>query len=309
MSNIILHHYPPSLVSEKLRLALGLKQLTWSSVEQNRLPDRPELFAMNGGYRRVPVMQIGADIYCDTQCILRELERRVPSPTFYPDKDTGLPFALSRWVDDPLFKLVVRCAFAPVAHTLPPELVADRTRLYFGLDGDMEKEATDIPHTLAQLRAQFGWLEESLTAKGDYFSGSQAGMNDLLVAYIVWFFSGRFAAAEAFMSEFPGLVSWFDRMQSIGHGSFTDMSTEDALRVALEHEPKTVEQCDVMDPQGLAPGMSIEVGPLTDSGETPVSGTLLSVDRYTVVVSRSHALCGNVAVHFPRVGYRVTEIK
>ena len=28
---------------------------------------RPDLMPMTGGYRRTPVMQIGADIYCDTQ--------------------------------------------------------------------------------------------------------------------------------------------------------------------------------------------------------------------------------------------------
>jgi hypothetical protein len=26
-------------------------------------------------------MQIGADIYCDSQCIIRELQRRFPEPT------------------------------------------------------------------------------------------------------------------------------------------------------------------------------------------------------------------------------------
>jgi hypothetical protein len=33
------------------------------------------------GYRHTPVMQIGADIYCDSQYIIRELQRRFPEPT------------------------------------------------------------------------------------------------------------------------------------------------------------------------------------------------------------------------------------
>ncbi|MDG2075546.1 MAG: glutathione S-transferase N-terminal domain-containing protein, partial [Arenicellales bacterium] len=86
MAQIILHHYPASPVSEKVRTGLGLKRLTWYSVEQNRLPDRPELFAMTGGYRRIPVMQIGSDMYCDTQCIFNELEKRFPEPTFFPNQ-------------------------------------------------------------------------------------------------------------------------------------------------------------------------------------------------------------------------------
>ena len=34
-----------------------------------------ELVALTGGYRRIPVMQIRADIYCDSQLIVHELER------------------------------------------------------------------------------------------------------------------------------------------------------------------------------------------------------------------------------------------
>ena len=57
MAEIILHHYPQSPVAEKVRTGLGLKKLAWRSVEQNRLPDRPELLAMTGGYRRIPVIR------------------------------------------------------------------------------------------------------------------------------------------------------------------------------------------------------------------------------------------------------------
>jgi len=127
MSEIILHHYPPSPVSEKIRTGPGLKQLSWRSVEQSRLPDRPELFAMTGGYRRIPVMQLGADIYCDSLCILTELER---------------------------------------LH--PPALLADRARLYLGPDGSFADEVKDLPHVLAQFRAQLGWLETRLQTGRDY---------------------------------------------------------------------------------------------------------------------------------------------
>ena len=33
MSQVILHHYPLSPYSEKIRLALGLKGVSWNSVE------------------------------------------------------------------------------------------------------------------------------------------------------------------------------------------------------------------------------------------------------------------------------------
>ena len=84
MSEIILHNYPQSPVAERARAALGIKGLSWRWVEIPRLPPKDDLTALTGGYRRTPVMQIGADIYCDSHCMLRELERRFPEPSFLP---------------------------------------------------------------------------------------------------------------------------------------------------------------------------------------------------------------------------------
>ena len=305
MTDLILHHYPPSPVSEKIRAALGLKRLAWRSVEQNRLPDRPELFAMTGGYRRIPVLQVGADLYCDTQLILRVLEARAPEPSLFPG-GAGLPFGLSRWTDQELFLSAMKVAFAPAIDSLPPALVADRARLYLGPDGDLAREREDLPHTLAQLRAQFGWLEDQLSGGAPFLSGGAAGMADLLAWYLHWFVAGRYAGAEDFLAEFPALGAWAGRMKAIGHGSATDMTPAEALAVARGATPATAEAADPLDPQGLVPGMAVRVAPLTDRGETAVAGTLRAVGRDSVALTREGEGCGTVCVHFPRVGYRVS---
>ncbi len=306
MPDLIIHHYPQSPVSEKLRLAMGLKKLVWRSVEQSRLPDRPELSLMTGGYRRLPVLQIGADLYCDTQCIFRELERRVPNPTFFPNKETGLPFAMSRWTDGVMFELAMRVSFAPITDSLPPALVADRTRLYLGPNGDFKREVADLPHTLAQLRAQLGWLEERLSSGSNFMLGDQAGLADVLAWFIVWFLRGRNAQADELLSEFPMLGAWELRMKSIGYGSSSPMTPLEALAVAKMAVPESPVNTDPRDPQGLKLGLRVAITPLSESGESPIEGTIRSFDRDTIVLGRSHPDCGDVAVHFPRVGYRVT---
>ena len=80
MTDMILHHYETSPYAEKVRLGLGLKGLAWASVEIPVIMPKPDLTALTGGYRKTPVLQIGADLYCDSQLIMRELERRHPSP-------------------------------------------------------------------------------------------------------------------------------------------------------------------------------------------------------------------------------------
>ncbi|MBC8048875.1 MAG: glutathione S-transferase domain-containing protein [Chitinophagales bacterium] len=199
-----------------------------------------------------------------------------------------------------------RVAFGPVADKLPPELVADRARLYLGSHGDLAKEPADLPHTLAQLRAQLGWVEERLSSGRQYLLGEEPGMPDLLVWYLVWFFRARYAKAAAFLAEFPFINAWADRMIAIGHGSSSPMTPAEALAVAGATETETLEISDPLDPQGLKPGIAASVTPITDSGEKPVTGTVRALGRDVIALLREHPHCGRVVVHFPRVGYRVS---
>ncbi|MCP1677130.1 glutathione S-transferase [Natronocella acetinitrilica] len=308
MAEIILHHYPPSPVAEKVRTALGLKQLAWHSVEENRLPDRPELFAMTGGYRRIPVMQIGSDIYCDTACILDELERRHPEPTLFPAGSAGLALAIARWSETQMFDLAVRISVASAMDKMPPAVVQDRARLYLGPDGDFQHELEQLPHTLAQFRAQLGWLESALAGGAPYLMGKHASLADLQLWTIIWFVRTRHPRAEEIFGEFPQLQAWIGRMEALGHGSATDMTTADALAAAASTEPTTERGSDPLDPQAIEPGMRVSIAPVTDSGDPTVNGEVLLVTRDRIALLRDDASCGRVVVHFPRVGYRVSPV-
>src|SRR6202158_5531285 len=111
MSEIILHHYPMSPYAEKVRLAFGLKGISWRSVHIPNIMPKPDLMPLTGGYRRTPVMQIGADIYCDTLCILRELERRFPEPTLFPGGYEGIAWGTAMWTDRSFFQNTVNLVF------------------------------------------------------------------------------------------------------------------------------------------------------------------------------------------------------
>ena len=89
MHDLILHHYAGSPFSEKMRLVLGFKGLAWKSVTVPVVLPKPDVIALTGGYRRTPLLQIGADIYCDTPLICDVLEHRQPSPSLYPPGSTG----------------------------------------------------------------------------------------------------------------------------------------------------------------------------------------------------------------------------
>ena len=130
MHSLILHHFDWSPFAEKARLALGLKRLAWHSVQIPMVLPKPDLMPLTGGYRKTPVLQVGADIYCDTRLIACELERRFPVPTLFPQGNRGVSLALSHWSDTAFFEpgaglsmalnAEVPASVIELAHTLLP---------------------------------------------------------------------------------------------------------------------------------------------------------------------------------------------
>jgi len=305
MNEIILHHYPPSPVSEKVRVVLGIKGLQWRSVEIPRVPPKPLLVPLTGGYRRTPVMQVGADIYCDSHVILRELHRRHPVPPLEPEGvDAGLGWMVNRWADL-AFETLVRLSLGANAAQLPEVFARDRARLFLGPEGSVDGLVGMIGHHASQLRAQFAWIDGQLRSGTPFLQGSRAGIADAACYHLVWFLRGRWSGGPAMLAGFPALEAWEARVRDIGHGGSSVLAPEDALAIARATEPLTPECTDPADPQGLEPGQAARVVPDTDSGEAAVQGVIRLVDHERIALLRDDPEAGRVCVHFPRAGYRV----
>jgi glutathione S-transferase len=303
---IILHHYDASLFSEKIRLALGRKKLTWRSVIIPPIMPRPDLMPLTGGYRRTPVMQIGADIYCDTQIILRELERRFPEPTLYPGGSEGLCWAVTMVADRPFFQASVAVIFGNLEPSdLQPGFVEDRERLSGGRF-DFEGMKARGPYAKDQWRAYAHWIERQLADGRDYLLGAEPSLADLSAFIEVWFLKNAYRASSTLLREFPALERWEQRVRAIGHGRHTEMTSEEALRVGTAARPATVEHADSADPNGLRPGERVTVAP-DDYGRIPVAGEVVSSSPQHIAIRRHDPVAGEVVVHFPRVGFVVTR--
>src|SRR5215813_5349016 len=103
MPDLILHQFATSPFSEKIRAILGFKGLAWHAVEVPTILPKPDVVALTGGYRRTPVLQIGADVYCDTELIARTLDERASHPPLYPPQQAAAAIALAQWADSTLF--------------------------------------------------------------------------------------------------------------------------------------------------------------------------------------------------------------
>lgn len=307
-TEIVFHNYPQSPVAEKVRVAFGIKNLTWRDVEIPRIPPKPMLTALTGGYRRTPVMQIGADIYCDSQCIIRALERRQPTPSFMPTSEAGLMWCLSRYTDGDMFSLAVRLVLGSAGDDLPADFAEDRGRLYLGEDWaeGLKRANAQLPHLVAQMRAPLSWVNAQLSDGRTFLLGSDPAAIDAQMYHTIWFIRGRWSGGPAMLSEFPDLVRWEDNVRAIGHGTSSAMDGAEAIARAKMLEPASDVGVAPHDPQDLQVGTAVTVMPDLDGGEQPVDGKVRYADADTISIERTSDAVGTVCVHFPRAGYRVT---
>ena len=304
MSEIILHHYPLSPFAEKVRIALGIKGLAWRSVIIPVVMPKPDLMPLTGGYRKTPVMQIGADIYCDTQCILREIERCFPSPSLYRGTDAGTANALAFWIDRNLFTPAVGLVFGGKPGMLElPGFREDREKMS-GRPIDLARLKAAAPILLEQLRPQIMWPEQMLGDGRPFLLGEHPTLVDCALYNPCWFIRSNLGANVAPLAELPRLRAWMDRMEKIGHGQRTELSSRDALEIAKSATPQTQSLTDANDPFGRKPGAKVQVMP-DDTGRDPVAGELIASSPQEIAIRRVDPQVGEVAVHFPRAGFIV----
>lgn len=303
MADLILHHYDTSPFSEKIKKLLAYKDVPWHAVEQPTIMPKPQLLPLTGGYRRIPVLQIGADVYCDTQLIARVIERLHPQPSIYPPGSEGTCHIWNLWADRVFFWTTTSILFALLGEHVPKEFIEDRTKMMPGRSfDDIPKMA---PHAKEQCRGCAELLAAQLSHGHPFLLGGQFSLADAACYHPVWFLR-NFPPAAVVFDEFPQLIAWAERIKSMGHGRRQDMSTEEALRVARESTSTTSPLADPREPNGIKPGDHVTVTP-DDYGFDPVAGELVVSAVHEVGVRRRDDELGEVIVHFPRLGYRVAR--
>ncbi|HEY1559627.1 MAG TPA: glutathione S-transferase family protein [Caulobacteraceae bacterium] len=298
--DIILHHYDTSPFSEKPRLLFGLHKLEWRSVIQPTIMPKPELTPLTGGYRRAPVMQIGADVYCDSQVIMAEILRRAG----VDGSAEGAGWAINLWSDRVFFQSSVAVIFAELGESVPRAFIEDREKL-MGRPFDVGAMKAAAGPMRGQWRTQAGWIDSSLAGGSPFLSGEAPGVADIAAYMNVWFVSNFTPhLAEPLLGGFDRLIAWRERMKAIGHGGRSEMTPAEALAAARAAEPAQQVERDSADPQGLSPGQKVLVM-ADDYGRDPIGGDLVAANRERVVIERTDPDLGRLHIHFPRVGYIV----
>jgi glutathione S-transferase len=304
MPDVILHHYPPSLFSEKIRLLLGYCGVPWSSVIIPPIMPRPLLMPLTGGYRKTPVMQIGADVYCDSKIIaerIAELAGRTDLLSGFVAQRVG------EWADTQLFRVVVAVTFQPRA------IVATMSRLSSTEMQAFQKDRAELARggsiTTYNASVAEGFLDHYLTElestlSTDFLMGKAPTIADFCVYHCFWLVTNNPVTAPL-VTKHAKVRAWMGRMAAFGHGKVTEISGQRALDTAKAAEPMKPDTRELHLPEGMALGQGVAVTP-TDYGLVPVHGKLVACSSREIAVGRRDDFAGNVIVHFPRAGFDIT---
>lgn len=300
MHEFILYHYAMSPFSEKVRVMLGYAGLSWQSVIVSEMPPRPMLSVLAGGYRKVPVAQNGADVFCDSRTIADEIARLSDKPEL---SLANQPQAVIDFVRSTDLDVFLACVIAASDGRLLRKLVRDtsllnalrflKDRITMGTKSRVK--AVRGQQAKAKVMAHIETMESMLEA--DFLLGDSPCVADFSAYHGLWFACDL--AGKPWLRDYPKVTQWMARMKTFGHGEHREITADQALDIARNATPRAIEPTD-----DALTGRNVEVAP-DDYGRDPVSGKLIFADEQALILERNHARVGQVHVHFPKQGYAI----
>lgn len=302
--HFILHHYPMSPYSEKIRAMFGYTEMEWDSCLTSEAPPRGKLDLLTGGYGRIPVAQAGSDIYCDTNIIADEIAQA--------SKQTALANALlneddlaqRQWFESKLFFACVNRAFSPtLLKRIAKEkgvwnlakFLKDRIQMGFKASIPMGSPKSAPKYISRAIEDIAG-----VVAEQSYLAGESPGVLDFAAYHCFWFLIE--VGQKNDLDAHRHVLAWYQRMAAFSSDPVNELTIESALAEARKTEPKPLEQRFLQDHRI---GSEIVIAP-NDYRQVPVSGILAGVDETRWIVQRDHPETGRLHLHFPSHGVDVT---
>ena len=221
-----------------------------------------------------------------------------------PAAQGGLIALVEAWAGHVLMYQTLLPTFLDLMPVLPPEFLADRAGMSPGLSKDAV--VAGAPHALIQTCLSLGILE-TLLRNQPFVLGQSFTLADACCFFPLWLFKNSprlFATIEARAS----VAAWFDRIEGFGPGDTEPMIAAEALEIARESEPMAIAaNADSIQVDGI--GVGDEIAILADDyGVEESCGTVVGLTANAISIRRRDPALGDLAVHFPRAGYRLRKL-
>jgi len=285
---------------------------------------RPEITDYLGiTYRRIPILAIGNDVYCDTSLIVNALERRFPATngygTLFPpikhgkNTDTGLIKAFAKfYADDTLFPPATNLI---PWHKLPPAFLADRGALR-GESIDLSALPANASISQSVLSTHLSLVEEQLSDSREWlFDSELPSLADISVHFVLaWAKSFDRKGSLFDVKRIPNTLQWINRVNEFLNKlrlTQTPPASLDGLIaaqriVSSNHEFYSVVGFDSIEATrlGLKEGQVIQVTAEDNARNYHTVGKLVALNQEEVVLEVQGSK-GLIRCHFPRLGFSI----
>ncbi|OAG04477.1 uncharacterized protein CC84DRAFT_1196647 [Paraphaeosphaeria sporulosa] len=319
----ILFHYPQSIYSHRVLWYLWLRGIAYDECIQPPVMPRPDLASIDVGYRKIPLMAIGKDVYCDSRLIISKLESLYPGNTLAPSTpaEAGTRKLFENWtIDGGIFANVVKLMPYWLENGLLSNKVFldDRQKLMGGRRMTAEAMEAGRPDGLQNIQQALALLETTFLADGREWV---LGTNEPTVADIdaVWPFEwmivdrgmrGSLPDEHFGEKRYPRVYAWVRRFmaeverkrQSTEKPVGLDGSSmrDRVLNGQSASEATSFESNDALKVQH---GEEVEVYP-SDYGQMGKSTGILVGLGLTEVVIKNRL---GIHVHFPRWNFSIVK--
>jgi len=296
MSDFILHHYPFSPYSEKVRRMLAYAELDWKSVIHKEMPPRPLLSPLAGNYGRIPVAQIGADVFCDSNLIAEEIAVVSNKPELSFKACTQEQKDFIQHVEGKIFFAGVLAGGSSELRNKIRKTMSLWDLGRFFVDRAIMGLSATTENMIKPTEARKILIEhlEALESRlnDDFIFGNQPTLADFACYHSLWF--ARDLGEKPFMKKYKKVNAWMDRVKALGRSNVEDIDGETAIKIAKESSVRSY--------PALKEKKIISVGP-SDYRQKATQGELVFEDGTRWVIAREHTKSGKTQLHFPKLAY------
>jgi glutathione S-transferase len=283
---------------------------------------RADLELIGVGYRKIPIIAIGKDVYCDSRLIISKLESLYPNSALAPStpSEIGITKLFESWtVDGGIFANAVKMMpyWKEASFLSNKAFIDDRAKL-MGRRFTAEGMEAGRPDGAQHLQQAFDMLETTFLADGrDWILNTQEpSLADIDAVWpIKWLISDPkmedSLPAEHFNAKtYPRVFAWVERFvteldkkkEKIPKPSALDGKAMGKRTLEATTSPETIVFVDV-NSHRLKQGDEVEVFP-SDYGQMgKTAGTIVGLTVHEVVIRNSKGM----HVHFPRWNFAISR--
>lgn len=307
MNKLILHRSLGSPYAQKIVTAMDYAELPWESVIAPKGVPRPTQELLVGNYsRRIPILQDGADFYCDTDRIMHQISvlnnrselssisLKRSDHEFVSEVESNhfrsmlgslspLDFVLGYFKNIP---------FKDAYAFLKDRVILKRKHPEFDPYSGTSRKVFQVRTT-----DYFNELDRTLT-KVDFFSGTDhPNYVDFSVFTNVWYLWSLNGLKLGKSCNY--LKAWLERMNRFHKEKISEISPETSVELAKKSIPKPI-PVSLLNSNRIGEYYKFRPNDFLGQITAPIGGILVGEDDYQLIVKREHSEIGEVHVHFPK---------